>query len=192
MQHQYYCLCEWHLPAVQSSCRFHWHHTLFFAVAVLLTSPWTELFIAHERFLHVGTCAVFFVSQSFKIPIPNFLSYYVFIGQYLSGAQQKLVRPREDSGRVIHALQSHHNHLISTQLLNIISQCFLLLSASTCLVVCKEICILSQQGKPQTNLQRRKSCGIRHENHKDFFSFSLILPLSLLLPALCQLIKSTE
>lgn len=104
----------------------------------------------------------------------------------------EVVKPCEDSGRVIHALQSHHNHLISTQLLNIISQCFLLLSASTCLVVCKEICILSQQGKPQTNLQRRKSCGIRHENHKDFFSFSLILPLSLLLPALCQLIKSTE
>lgn len=109
-----------------------------------------------------------------------------FLGQYLSGEQQKLVRPREGSGRVIHALMSHH---ISTQLLNIISQFF---CTSTCLVVCKKICILSQQGKQKTNLQRKKSSGMRHENHMDFFAFSLILPLSLLLPALCQLIKSTE
>lgn len=43
------------------------------------------------------------------------------------------------------------------------------------------------------NLQRRKSSGMRHENHMDFFfPFSLILPPSLSLPALCQLIKSRE
>lgn len=74
-QHQFYSPCERHLPAVKCSCRFHQHHTLLFAAAVLLTSPWTKLLIAHERFLHVGTCVVFFMSESFKIPIPNFLSY---------------------------------------------------------------------------------------------------------------------
>jgi len=68
---------------------------------------------------------------------------------------------------------SHHDHLISTQLLNITSQFFPLLSTntSTYLIVYKKMHILSQQIKLQTNVQTRKSFMARHGDHKDFCPF---------------------
>lgn len=150
-------------PSCSGFLRFHWHHTLLFAVLCCwhLHGPSCSLLMSNS---FMEAHVLFSLCQSpSKYQFPGFCLTQFF--RAISFRSTTEVGETPWGFWEGYSCTYEPSHFYPAAKYN-----FTVFPTSTCLVVCKKICILSQQGKQKTNLQRKKSSGMRHENHMDFFS----------------------